>query len=243
MKRIREGLTFSNVVACLALFIALGGASYAAVNLPKNSVGSRELKPKAVKAGNLAREAVRTAKIAKGAITTNRLRSDAVTGAKVDEATLGKVPSAGRADIAAQAEDAATLGGLVPGAFVGGGGESLAGRALLQLGGGGKQHVLDVPGYGEVVGGCGSGGGTVAFVNESGGTLRVLSVAGSEVGAETIEDNLKSELVPTGVGSAGLGVLQVGSTDFSDQKLLTVIVTREAQSASKCGVQAWAITR
>lgn len=37
-------LTYANVVATLALFIALGGVSYAAVQLPANSVGSAQLK-------------------------------------------------------------------------------------------------------------------------------------------------------------------------------------------------------
>ena len=35
---LRRGLTYSNVVATLALFIALGGVTYAAIKLPKNSV-------------------------------------------------------------------------------------------------------------------------------------------------------------------------------------------------------------
>lgn len=48
MKRIRGKLTFANVVACLALFIALGGASYAASELPAASVGSKQLKKNAV---------------------------------------------------------------------------------------------------------------------------------------------------------------------------------------------------
>jgi hypothetical protein len=34
----------SNVIAYLALFVALGGTSYAAINLPANSVGTRQLK-------------------------------------------------------------------------------------------------------------------------------------------------------------------------------------------------------
>jgi hypothetical protein len=46
--KIREKLTFANVLACLALFVALGGASYAAMRLPKNSVGSKQLKAGAV---------------------------------------------------------------------------------------------------------------------------------------------------------------------------------------------------
>lgn len=48
MKRIRARLTFANVVACIALFVALGGVSYAALKLPKNSVGSKQLKRGAV---------------------------------------------------------------------------------------------------------------------------------------------------------------------------------------------------
>jgi hypothetical protein len=39
----RPRVTFANVVSCLALFVALGGASYAAVALPKNSVGAKQI--------------------------------------------------------------------------------------------------------------------------------------------------------------------------------------------------------
>lgn len=45
-------------VAYLALFIALGGVSYAAVDLQKNSVGSAEIKKNAVKASEIAKNAV-----------------------------------------------------------------------------------------------------------------------------------------------------------------------------------------
>ncbi len=98
MRPIRKHLSFANIVSCLALFVALGGASYAAVNLPKNSVGPRQLKPKAVKTGYLDRNAVKTGKlapeaaragkIAKNAITTDRLRNSAVTGQKVLDGSL-----------------------------------------------------------------------------------------------------------------------------------------------------------
>jgi hypothetical protein len=59
VKAVRKQLRFANVVACLALFVALGGASYAATQLPKNSVGSVQIK------------------------------KDAVTGAKVKDGSLG----------------------------------------------------------------------------------------------------------------------------------------------------------
>lgn len=41
-------LTYANVTATIALFVALGGASYAAVALPANSVGTRQLRSGAV---------------------------------------------------------------------------------------------------------------------------------------------------------------------------------------------------
>lgn len=43
-RTLRGRLSYANVVASLALFIALGGTSYAVIKLPRNSVGSREVK-------------------------------------------------------------------------------------------------------------------------------------------------------------------------------------------------------
>lgn len=42
-----------NVVAYLALFVALGGTSYAAIRLPANSVGAREIKSDAVRSSEV----------------------------------------------------------------------------------------------------------------------------------------------------------------------------------------------
>jgi hypothetical protein len=44
----RSRLTFSNVVALLALFVALGGGAYAAMKVKPNSVGTKQLKDNAV---------------------------------------------------------------------------------------------------------------------------------------------------------------------------------------------------
>jgi hypothetical protein len=52
--RLRARLSYANVVATLALFAALGGASYAAVTLPPNSVGPRQLRRGAVTPSRLA---------------------------------------------------------------------------------------------------------------------------------------------------------------------------------------------
>jgi hypothetical protein len=45
---IRSHLSFANVTSLVALFVALGGTSYAVVSLPKSSVGAKQLKRNAV---------------------------------------------------------------------------------------------------------------------------------------------------------------------------------------------------
>jgi hypothetical protein len=44
----RRRLTYSNVIATVALFAALGGSSYAAISLPKNSVGPKQIRSNAI---------------------------------------------------------------------------------------------------------------------------------------------------------------------------------------------------
>jgi hypothetical protein len=79
MTLLRGKLTYANIVATLALCIAVGGASaFAATQLPKNSVGTKQLKKGAVNAAKIKDEAVAEAKIKNGA----------VTGAKIKKGTI-----------------------------------------------------------------------------------------------------------------------------------------------------------
>lgn len=48
LRRLTNRLNYANVVATLALFIVLGGTSYAKIELSKNSVGSTQISPSAV---------------------------------------------------------------------------------------------------------------------------------------------------------------------------------------------------
>jgi hypothetical protein len=59
----------SNTVGYIALFIALGGTSYAAVNLPAGSVGAKQLHA--------------------GAVTSSKLATGSVTPAKLDRQAIG----------------------------------------------------------------------------------------------------------------------------------------------------------
>lgn len=79
MKRIRGKLTYANVVATIALFLALSGASaLAASQLAKNSVGTKQLKSNAVTAAKIKTGAVTSPKVAAGAIGAAQLANGAV---------------------------------------------------------------------------------------------------------------------------------------------------------------------
>ena len=135
MSKLSGHLSYANVIATLALFIAIGtGGAYAASKLAPKSVGAKQLRPgavtahkirknavtspkikaRAVKESKLAAGAVSSSKLAASAVTNEKLAASAVstlklaagsvTGEKVDEASLGKVPSASFADEAAYAQ-------------------------------------------------------------------------------------------------------------------------------------------
>jgi hypothetical protein len=94
LSRVRDRLTYANVISTLALFVALGGGAYAAVQLPPRSVGTKQLKNKAVK----------PVKIARRAVTRPKIANDAVNGSKVAESTLGRVPEAQHANRATDSD-------------------------------------------------------------------------------------------------------------------------------------------
>jgi hypothetical protein len=97
MKKLGERLTYANVMATIAVFIALGGTSYAISKLPKNSVGSKQLKKNAVKAAEIAKNAVGNTEIKRGAVTTDKVPDRALTGSKL---AAGAVTTSNLADAA-----------------------------------------------------------------------------------------------------------------------------------------------
>lgn len=70
-------LTYGNVIATIALFIALGGVAVAA-GLPKNSVGPKQLKRGAVTSAKIRKAAVNSGKLAPGSVTPGKLGPNAV---------------------------------------------------------------------------------------------------------------------------------------------------------------------
>jgi hypothetical protein len=53
LSRARAHLTYANVMATVAVFLALGGVGYAATALPRNSVGPKQLRANAVTSGKV----------------------------------------------------------------------------------------------------------------------------------------------------------------------------------------------
>lgn len=133
----RPQLSYANVIATIALFVALGGAAVAA-GLPKNSVGANQLKrnavttaklkraavtsgklaPKAVVAGKLGANAVLPGNLGKGIITTDKLSDSAVIASKIKNGavTTNKLNN-GAVTTAKLGDGSVTLGKLAPGAI------------------------------------------------------------------------------------------------------------------------------
>jgi hypothetical protein len=89
-------------VAFIALLVALGGTSYAATKLAKDSVGSRELK----------RNAVTRVDIKNGAVTGAKIANGSITGADLKMAALGQIPAAVKAANADNAGHAGSAGAV-----------------------------------------------------------------------------------------------------------------------------------
>lgn len=132
-KRLTYANVMSSIAAFVAIG---GATAFAANQLADKSVGARQLRPGAVTASKLRKnaviapkimaEAVKTGKLANGsvkngklgeaavtadkiaggAVTGYKIAGDAVTGDKVDESTLGQVPTANTANFATAAESA-----------------------------------------------------------------------------------------------------------------------------------------
>jgi hypothetical protein len=88
------------MVAVIALLDAVSGTAYAALSIPANSIGTKQLKNDAVTRTKLAANAVVGSKIAPGSLTASSIAPNSLTGADINVGTLGTVPSAASAPLA-----------------------------------------------------------------------------------------------------------------------------------------------
>lgn len=81
LRQVRERLTYANVTATIALFVALGGVGYAATQINGKNIKKRSIAGK-------------------------RLKKNTLGGTEIKESKLGQVPSAANADTATNATKA-----------------------------------------------------------------------------------------------------------------------------------------
>jgi hypothetical protein len=153
------------VIACVALFVSLGGVSY---GLATGSIDSRELKDNTIRSKDVRNNTLRTFDIRNNEVRGFDIRNSTVqgrdvafntlTGADVSEESLGKVPSAAAADTAASATSAGSVGGI-----------GLRRINYAAEAGSGPVTVLDMGGL-RLEASCGAGGAlqvTGAFADSS----------------------------------------------------------------------------
>jgi hypothetical protein len=68
MKRLTEKLTFANLMSITAVFIALGGSAVAVTQLPKDSVGAKQIKAGAVRSAEVKDFSLQANDFAKGTL-------------------------------------------------------------------------------------------------------------------------------------------------------------------------------
>lgn len=108
LKRAHPKLTYANLTATLALFIALGGSAMGAVIVTSNSqVAKGTISGHHPPSGD-------HANLIAGSLTGKDVHNNSLTGTQINSSTLGKVPSAADADTVG-GNPASSLGGVLTG--------------------------------------------------------------------------------------------------------------------------------
>lgn len=94
MTRIRKVLTFSNVIACLALFMALGGTVYAA-----GKINGKQIQPSSIPGNRLKASSVATKQLKSKAVTAGKIKPGTISGKQINQASLTGVSAASLAAV------------------------------------------------------------------------------------------------------------------------------------------------
>jgi len=107
------------VISLVALFVSLGGMSYAVSTgtidsrqVRDNTIRSRDIRNNTIRTEDIRNNEIRGRDIRNSTIRTEDVAFNTLTGADINESKLGKVPEATKAD---SAQDAATVSGLAVG--------------------------------------------------------------------------------------------------------------------------------
>ena|GEM_PF-1621935 len=84
MSRIGKAITFSNVIAVIALFLALGGSVYAA----SNKISGAQIKPKSLPGNRIKAQSLVGTQLKAGTITPGLIKAGSLTGAQIKSSSL-----------------------------------------------------------------------------------------------------------------------------------------------------------
>jgi hypothetical protein len=99
VNKLKRHLSVANVLSCIALFVALGGAAYAsgkigpgavrAKNIANQAVTNAKIKTQAVTSGKIKNSGINAVDIAPGAVINSKLAKKAVTSSKLGTESVG----------------------------------------------------------------------------------------------------------------------------------------------------------
>jgi hypothetical protein len=86
VKRIQQAFSFSNVIAMLALFLALGGSVYAASN--RGRVNGARIKPKSLPGNRIKPRSLTGSQLKPGTVTGTQVKAGSLTGKQIVGSSL-----------------------------------------------------------------------------------------------------------------------------------------------------------
>jgi hypothetical protein len=95
IRKIRIHLTYANVMATIAVFIALGGAGYAATK-----VGSKDIRNNSIRSKDVRNNTLRSKDIRNNNLRGKDIRPNTLSAREIRESSFRSVPRATRADTA-----------------------------------------------------------------------------------------------------------------------------------------------
>lgn len=113
MTRASKVFTFSNVVACIALFVALGGSVYAA-----GKISGTQIKPGSVPGNRIKPKSLSGKQIRPKSLTGKQIKANSLGGKQIDESTLSGVTASALGSLQ-YSSVTVPISGYVPGGYQG----------------------------------------------------------------------------------------------------------------------------
>jgi hypothetical protein len=162
LRKVRPALSYANVMATIAVFLALGGGAYAVTQLERNQVRARHIAPNAVARSEIKARGVGRAEVAPHAIDSTRVRNGALLA---QDFAPGQLPRGPEGPPGPPNPNAETLDGIDSTGFVRGAGEADFERRELAADTS-ASGVLAIPDFGRFDIECFAGGAAaIRFFN------------------------------------------------------------------------------